>query len=89
MQQIMVDKAISLLDEALLGGLLENISLVACYVHDMIFDARNEMAQEKGQERMTKNRHNPIATPSSATRPRAKKKALAKGKGLVKKKAKK
>lgn len=55
----------------------------------MIFDARNEMAQEKGQERMTKNRHNPIVTPSSVTRPRAKEKALAKGKGPAKKKAKK
>ena len=44
-------------------------------VRDMLFDARKEMAQDKGQEGKTKNRHDPIATPSNTTREMAKKKA--------------
>ena len=68
MQQIVADKAIPLLDGALLCGQLEDIFVIVRNVRDMIFDARNEMAQEKGQERRTKNKHDPIMSPSSAAR---------------------
>ncbi|KAM7490588.1 hypothetical protein LguiA_033509 [Lonicera macranthoides] len=85
---IVVDEALVLLDKALLGGKAEDISIAARKVRDMIFDAKNEMAKKKGQERRTKNRHDHIATPSSAIRPQAKKKGSTKGKGPAKKKAK-
>ncbi|KAM7531213.1 hypothetical protein LguiB_034623 [Lonicera macranthoides] len=86
---IVVDEALVLLDKALLGGKEEDIPIAARKVRDMIFDAKNEMTQNKGQERRTKNMHDHIATPSCSVRPQAKKKGPTKGKGPAKKKAKK
>ena len=80
MQQVAVDKAISLLDGAFLDGQAEVISAVCHNVYDMLFNARKEMSQQKGQEDRRKKTHDPTATPSSAAR------IPAKGKGLAKKK---
>ncbi|KAM7516470.1 hypothetical protein LguiA_006053 [Lonicera macranthoides] len=88
-EHIVVDEALVLLDKALLGGKEEDIPIAARKVRDMIFDAKNEMTQNKGQERRTKNMHDHIATPSCSVRPQAKKKGPTKGKGPAKKKAKK
>ncbi|KAM7526511.1 hypothetical protein LguiA_016413 [Lonicera macranthoides] len=59
---------------------MKDISIVACNVRDMIFYARKKMVQDKGQESKAKNRHGPIATPSSTARAPAKEKCPAKKK---------
>ena len=80
MQQVVADRAISLLDEALPNCQTEDISVVVRLVRDMLFNARKEMSQEKGQEDRRKKTHDTFATPSSTTRAPAKEKAASKEK---------